>query len=157
MQRWLDKNHKTAPKDYARDIMRSARRPVTFFGWVILMIPFASPRVRPMRALKACGGPNELESTIRVLAHGWVSRSFADVVLTGADVLLLCRPYLKEMVRFVFLSGAMGKTRLGSPHYSPGVVNMWGLDVTMDENLNLFFLEGNGAPLVRVWYAKKKR
>ena len=63
------------------------------------------------------------------------------------------RPYLKEVVRFFFLTGALGHTVHGSPEYAPGLVNLWGLDLAMDESLNIFLLEGNGAPLHRQFYS----
>ena len=59
------------------------------------------------------------------------------------------RPYLKEVVRFLFLTGALGHTAKGGPAYDAGTVNLWGVDMAMDANLNMYFLEGNGAPLHR--------
>ena len=68
------------------------------------------------------------------------------------------RPYLKQVLRYVFLAAAAHKRKglTGYLHraYKPGTVNMWALDFVMDADLNIFLLEGNGGPTINQWHLR---
>jgi hypothetical protein len=57
------------------------------------------------------------------------------------------RPYLKQVLRFVFLAGAASGLQPSlKSKYKPGRVNCWGLDFVLDADLGVHLLEGNGGP-----------
>ena len=70
----------------------------------------------------------------------------------------MLRPYLKQVCRYVFLAAAATRTRrqTGALHhkYKPGTVNMWALDFAMDDDLNVYLLEGNGGPTLNRWHLR---
>jgi len=71
------------------------------------------------------------------------------------------RPYLKQVLRFTFLTGTFSgsdvapdwRAQLGyhpetlNRTYYGGSVNQWALDFAMDDDLNVFLLEGNNEPV----------
>jgi len=64
------------------------------------------------------------------------------------------RPYIKQILRFTFLTGSWRGADSPEPEslnnaYFGGPTNMWGCDFVMDDRLQVSFLECNGAPALR--------